>query len=226
MVEEKNGYIKLYRNIGSKAVWENSLVLKVWLWCLIKAHWQDGFQTIFRGKKKTLKPGQFIAGRKRGAVECDTNESAFYRALKKLEEWEAIRLESEQKKTVVTVIKWESYQGSGSQSEQQTNNKRTTGEQRTNTDEEVKKVRKEEQGLMDADFEQFLLQQWGRDGKMGYAVMTKLLDLGKKHGMDKLREAVAIAAEYNKKSFAYVRGILEPKSNVSAEVKKFLEGIK
>ncbi len=58
------------------------------------------------------------------------------------------------------------------------------------------------------DLEQYLLQEWGREGRMGWGVITDFIDLGREHGKDKLYDAIKIAAQYNKRSYRYVLGIL------------------
>jgi hypothetical protein len=68
---------------------------------------------------------------------------------------------------------------------------------------------------IDISLEEHLLQQWGREGRLGWKVLTDLVALGKKHGKEKLYYAISEAARMNKKSPAYVSGILEPKSKQS-----------
>jgi len=59
--------------------------------------------------------------------------------------------------------------------------------------------------------EQHLLQTWGgNDGRVSPSLAMQYIQLGDKHGWDKLFEAIETAEVYNKKSFAYVKAILEP----------------
>lgn len=165
------GYIKLHRRIGQNAIWENSNLLKVWLWCLMKAHWRDGYSQIFNGSKREIKRGQFLTGRKRGAKECNLPESTFWWCLKKLETFEGILLESEQKKTLVTVLNYESYQGGGDTDGQKIDNRLTTDGQQIDTDEEVKKERREEERYTS------IRDHWNSTAKQhGLATVIRLSD--------------------------------------------------
>lgn len=60
--------------------------------------------------------------------------------------------------------------------------------------------------------EQYLLGQWGREGRLGYLPLQELVTLGKTCGRDRLEYAIQQAAEHNKRSVAYVKGILQPKA--------------
>ena len=62
------------------------------------------------------------------------------------------------------------------------------------------------------DIEAYLLAFWGREGRMGWALIQQFVDLEKSHGKANVRDAIQKAAEHNKKSFAYVRGILTPRN--------------
>lgn len=62
-----------------------------------------------------------------------------------------------------------------------------------------------------AEFEQHLLVWWGREGKVGSGVLQSFVDLAKRHSWEKVYDGVKKAGEMNKKSYAYVRGILEDK---------------
>ncbi len=136
------GYMKLYRSLLENPLFDNSDLLKVWIWCLLKASYQQHFEMV--GKQKIeLLPGQFVFGRKKAAAELKLGESQFYRLMKHLEGENQIVLKSNNKYTLVNVINWEFYQGLEMQVEQQMNNKRTTNEQQMNTIEERKEIYKE-----------------------------------------------------------------------------------
>lgn len=63
------------------------------------------------------------------------------------------------------------------------------------------------------ELEQYLLQAWGRDGRVGKIVLDELIELGRKHGKDRLFDAIVKAAKANAKSYRYVNGILENKKS-------------
>jgi hypothetical protein len=56
-----------------------------------------------------------------------------------------------------------------------------------------------------------LLEEWGRDGRVGYSVQEKLVDLGKLYTVERLKYAIREAAAHNARNLAYVKAILEPK---------------
>ena len=60
-----------------------------------------------------------------------------------------------------------------------------------------------------SDLEQFLLEAWGREGRVGRFILDDLLELGEKHGKEQLYEAIKTAARANVKNQRYVKGILE-----------------
>lgn len=60
------------------------------------------------------------------------------------------------------------------------------------------------------DIEQTLLREWGgHDGRQPYPVLCQFADLKDKHGWNKVLFAIQVAAKQNKKSLAYVNGILD-----------------
>ena len=118
-------YIKLYRKIRNTSVWCDSDKLKLWLYCLTEASYED--RTILHENKKIdLKKGQFITGRNK--LEMDFNKgvknsakisgSTLVRWLELFEKCEMLHIEKTNKYSVVTVLNWDKYQ----QNEQQMNN--------------------------------------------------------------------------------------------------------
>jgi len=71
------------------------------------------------------------------------------------------------------------------------------------------------------DFDAFLLQQWGKEGHLSYALMEAFRLLAKTHGWDRVRYAVSEAANHGAKNIAYVKGVLEPKSSKEKFDKEF-----
>lgn len=61
--------------------------------------------------------------------------------------------------------------------------------------------------------EQFLLEQWGRRGRVGWGVLEKLIDLGKKYTPGRLRFAIEEAAAHDAAHLKYVTAILESKKS-------------
>ena len=140
------GWIKLHRSLLKSAVFDDPQLLKLWLWCLLKAT-HTPRETVIEKQLVKLEPGQFPTGRfkleeefnrgtpKRKRVSAIT----LWRWLKKLEEWQMLNIKTYSKFSIVTVSNWIEYQ----QDEQQVNNRRTTDEQQVNTDKNVKNDKNE-----------------------------------------------------------------------------------
>jgi hypothetical protein len=140
------GWIKLHRSLLKSAVFDDPQLLKLWLWCLLKAT-HTPRETVIEKQLVKLEPGQFPTGRfkleeefnrgtpKRKRVSAIT----LWRWLKKLEEWQMLNIKTYSKFSIVTVSNWTEYQ----QDEHQVNNRRTTDEQQVNTDKNVKNDKNE-----------------------------------------------------------------------------------
>jgi len=126
------GWIKLHRKILDSSVFDNPNLLKMWIWCLVKATHKD-YTAMVGLEEVELKAGQFITGRSKGSLELNMNPSSWYKYLKRLEKLQMVSLNSNNKMTTVTVQKWELYQSDEFEKEQQNNNKITTKEQQNNT---------------------------------------------------------------------------------------------
>lgn len=135
------GWIKLHRKLKNSLVFDNPDLLKVWIWCLLKATHDDYIQMIGL-QEVELEKGQFIFGRKVAANELKMSESKTYRLIKKLETMQNLNIKANNKYSIITITNWEIYQSDNNnneqQFEQQTNNKRTTNEQQMNTNKNIK----------------------------------------------------------------------------------------
>ena len=118
-------------------IFDNPNLLRVWLWCLLKAS-HDYHQQMVGLQIVDLEPGQFVTGRFKGANELEINPSTFYKYLKTLEKMQMISLNSNNKMTVVTIENWRKYQTEDKEVYQQNNNKRTAKEQQNNTNKNYK----------------------------------------------------------------------------------------
>jgi hypothetical protein len=131
------GWIKLHRKILDSTIFDNADLLKVWIWCLLKAT-HDDYTQLVGLQVVELTKGQFITGRFKGAEELKLNPSTFYKYLKVLEKLNMIDLNSNNKMTVVTIVNWGKYQLDENETCQQNNNNVTTKEQQSNTNKNIK----------------------------------------------------------------------------------------
>lgn len=121
------GFVKLPREITSWCWFSDPEVLRVYIYLLTRAVFKET-----QWKTETLKAGQLITGRKKLSEALDISESMITRILKKLEGTGDISLETNNRYTVITLLKWEETQGSDyffadkrTTNEQQRNNERT-----------------------------------------------------------------------------------------------------
>ena len=122
---EDKSWIKLYRKILESPIFENEKALKVWIWCLVKATHKEREQLV--GKQIVhLDKGQFVTGRKKASKELKMKERTVYDYFKLLEELHMIRINSNNKFSIITIEKWGNYQVEELLNQQQTNNNATT----------------------------------------------------------------------------------------------------
>ena len=141
-----SGWIKLQRKLLVSTVFADERMLKVFIWCLIRANpkptdVQVGRQTIH------LERGQFVTGRNEAAQELGMSPSAVRRWLTLLSVGQQISLSATNKFTLVTVEKYGLYQDQkvrGGQVSGQQN--LMSADSKVDTEEEyIKKIREEEE---------------------------------------------------------------------------------
>ncbi|HEY3389885.1 MAG TPA: hypothetical protein VGK38_09960 [Prolixibacteraceae bacterium] len=130
-MKEKEGFIKLYRQLMESKVFASQTALKIWVWCLLKANHQEKHISIVAGKGEriiTVLPGQFIFGRLKAADELDIEGSTVYRWMKKFEsdEFKMIIIQANSQYSIVSICNWANYQGEKKGSEQPMHSRCTT----------------------------------------------------------------------------------------------------
>jgi hypothetical protein len=107
------GFIKLHRAILNSEVFQSNALLKVWIWCLLKASYKKYSFSIPAGKGTAvidLEPGQFVFGRKTAALELKMTEGGLYERILKLKNSGNITVESNNRFSIITIVKWRTYQ--------------------------------------------------------------------------------------------------------------------
>jgi len=132
------GHFKVDRAIIDHAVFAHPTALKIWIWCLAKASYKERTVPFLVGNGCTvieLKAGQFIFGRYTAEESLGIDGSAIYRWIQKFstEEWGLLKLEPNNKYTIITICNWAKYQFILDENEQQENNKGTTDEQQVSS---------------------------------------------------------------------------------------------
>jgi hypothetical protein len=127
------GYIKLYRKTVNSKAFQNEGLLKVWIWCLLKANHKECWVSIKVGRITTevlVKPGQFVFGRYSAAKELKMSPSTVWKRIKKLECMRNLNTDSNSNYTIITIVNWETYQGQSKKGDSKGDHRVTTGEHR------------------------------------------------------------------------------------------------
>jgi len=137
------GWVKLHRQIlDNPIVCKDSEYFSIWCYLILNATHTE-YDSIFKGERIKLKPGQLITGRKSISTKFNISESKVQRVLKKLEIEQQIEQQTSSTNRLISIVNWGSYQNSEQLIEQPVNNERTTTEQQLNTNKNVKKVKNE-----------------------------------------------------------------------------------
>ena len=99
------GYIKLHRKILDNGVFADAELLKVFVWCILKANTTPN---VVYGRKVDV--GQFITGRITASEELYLKPSTIYKRLQKLKSQGYIDISSTTKNSLITVVNYKSYQ--------------------------------------------------------------------------------------------------------------------
>lgn len=99
------GYIKLHRKILDNGVFADAELLKVFVWCILKANTTPN---VVYGRKVDV--GEFITGRITASEELHLKPSTIYKRLHKLKSQGYINISSTTKNSLITVVNYKSYQ--------------------------------------------------------------------------------------------------------------------
>jgi len=106
------GYIKLFRKVEDSAVWLDEGLLKVWVWCLLRANWKERMVPIKVGKKVfqvPVQPGQFVYGRQAASLELNMPQSTVRNRMTRLAVLGNVDIKSDSNYSVVTICNWKTY---------------------------------------------------------------------------------------------------------------------
>lgn len=152
-----NTWVKLYRKLGDNEVMRDPTALQVLIWLLLNVD------------KKT---GEFTTGRFIGAHELNINPSTFRDAIYRLKiKYKIIDTTSDNKKTVISLLKWAEYQ----EKRELTTPTPTTKRQQSDTKQEYRiktntislsenqiNLLKKEFSYLDIDYEYRRFREWQR----------------------------------------------------------------
>lgn len=173
----EGNYVRLYRSLLDSDVFADPGLLKVFVWALLRASWCARSVPVQTGRGstvKTLKPGQFIFGRKTAAAALGMPESTVVGRMNRLQAVGTIHIEPDTHFSIVTLVNWSIYQPRATKRQHPTKQvEATPNQQATDTNKNQKKDKKVSD-QMDADRKRS--DQGSPDGKCA-AVTRKLLRL-------------------------------------------------
>lgn len=138
-------YIKLDRGISEWEWFTDGNMLKLWIYLLVNAQYQDGS---FKGIE--VKKGQVITGRKKLARVLNMSEQQIRTCLEHLESTNEITIKPTNRYSLITIVKWAEYQYCDDMSNQQINqqtNQQITSNQPTNNHNTRNIERKKERNI-------------------------------------------------------------------------------
>ena len=170
----KTGWIQLHRALLESQVFINEGLLKVWIYCLLRANHEPCWVPINIGRAVTeikLKPGQFIYGRKEAGKELRMKPSSVRNRMEKLKNMRNLDIQTDTHYSIVTICNWESYQNikneNGQTKGQPEDNRRTTVGQPEDTENNDKNV-KNDKNIIPLEVAGYLLDsicQWDENHK-------------------------------------------------------------
>lgn len=104
------GYIRLWRKFLDGGYIQNHKLCAFMLWSLLKANHQDGYVIVVGLQRITLKPGQFVFGRKKAAEETGLSEQEIRTIIAFLKKIEFLTIKTTNKFSVISIINWPLYQ--------------------------------------------------------------------------------------------------------------------
>ena len=107
-MKQANGWIRLDKKLLSNKIFDSEKALKVWIWCLLSASYEEK-DILFLRQTVKLKPGQFITGRISAGNKLNMAPTTAWFYLCQLSP-EYLDIKSTNKYSIITIRKWSEYQ--------------------------------------------------------------------------------------------------------------------
>jgi DNA-binding Lrp family transcriptional regulator len=124
------GYIRLWRKLLESILFLNEGLLKILIWCLLRANHKETFVQVKTGRgisEVKLMPGTFLFGRESAAKELHMSPSTVWKRILKLKKLDFLNIESNSHYSIIYIINWSIYQAipenSNSESDRQVTGK-------------------------------------------------------------------------------------------------------
>jgi hypothetical protein len=104
-----NGWIKLHRKLKKSPIYRESKAVHIWVECLLRASHEER-EFYAKREKVSLKPGQFLMGKREMAKELGLSPSTVLYWIKRFEADRMIDLKRTAKGGIVTIKNWDEHQ--------------------------------------------------------------------------------------------------------------------
>ena len=192
------GYIKLWRCFLDSKIYCNEALKSLWLHCLLEANHQKQWVPIRTGRgisEIEILPGQCIFGRNSWAKKLKIKPTTIWDRMKKLQRLGYIGLKPDTHCTIVTIMKWETYQENPTGNPKPTLNQPLTNPKPTDTNNNDKNEKNEKNKEKDICVPNRILNNSKAKSK-DHALKTKLIIPSVKEGT--LRSALVAWVQHRK----------------------------
>jgi len=136
---KNQGWIKLHREMVNWRWYKNRNVKILFIHLILRSNHEDGSY-----ENVTISKGQLITGRKRLSEETGLSDREVRTALRKLEDTQEIIIKTTSKFSIITICKWDDYQGKDFIKDQPSTNERPTSDQHSTTNKNKKNEKNDE----------------------------------------------------------------------------------
>lgn len=192
-----NGYIKLHRKILDWQWYTDTNTFKLFIHLLLTANIEDKMW-----RNVEVKRGQLITSREHLAHATNLSVQQVRSCIDKLKNSNEILIKSTNKYTLITIVKYNDYQDSLQNNNQQITNKQPTNNQQITTTKEYKNIRNKE-------YSSSIVSEYEKNiGTLNGIVYEELMSYAEDMSEELIIEAIHIACRNNKKMWSYIKSIL------------------
>jgi len=193
------GFIKLHRCLKQSAFYKDSEYVHLWVHLLMSVNrTQKRLKVDKTNQYIVLLPGQVLTSRDKLSEQTGISSSKIQRILKSFESEQQIEQQTFSKYRVISITKWQQYQHTEQQLEQQVNSNRTASEQQVNTNKKEEKEKKEEEKpLLRVSDVSALYQKYAGVNVVNGGQVAVFQDFIKRFTPEAIEEAFAAAASAN-----------------------------
>lgn len=111
------GYVKLHRSFRHSELFRDPLTCQFFVYCITSASYKER-KVLVNKQVVSLKPGQFIFGRKKAADELGTTERKVRTLLKLFEKIDFLTIQATNRFSIISIVNWSVYQNGEEESDQ------------------------------------------------------------------------------------------------------------